>query len=197
MLILRIAGVSFLGLGGLAGVVLLLLPFEILRRRGLFEGRPETSVWLLLVLCLSFGVIFSALGMSRPGRWTSSKVGGGALMAFGFVCALELFLIEALMPGVTSTDSLWWLFVLSSLSGGAVVSMANRAEREAERERAEEARRQAESHARAVERKLSPAIVRLKVRRQDAHGKRIRPQRRRHITTHSTPTPLYRVFYNS
>lgn len=157
MLILRISGISLLGLGALAGVVLLLLPFGNLQRYGLFLGQPVTPLWLLAILALTFGGLFLALAMRKPRSWTSTKVGGAALLAFGFVCALEIFLIEALMP--RRIVSLWWLFVLTSVSGAVTVYAADWAERQAEKEKAEEAERQAKKPVRAENAQVTPVAV--------------------------------------
>lgn len=51
----KILGFCFLALGGLAIIVMLLLPFGILQKAHIFTGTPERTLWLLSALGFAFG----------------------------------------------------------------------------------------------------------------------------------------------
>ncbi|HEY0319543.1 MAG TPA: hypothetical protein VGC66_01080 [Pyrinomonadaceae bacterium] len=161
MLILRIIGFSLLVLGGLAVIVLLSMPFNFPQNIGIFIWRPERALWLLFLLGGAFGAILFALGSGWHSLERGLKAGGKLLLISGFVCALELFLIKARWPIGTRTISLWWLFVLFTLSGGVAVYITEMIEREELRSK-EELVRKAELKARAASR-AEQQRVRLRI----------------------------------
>jgi hypothetical protein len=61
MRIFKIIGICFLALGGLAVIVLLLLPFGIQQYPGIFQWKPVKALWLLSTLAFTFGAALVAL----------------------------------------------------------------------------------------------------------------------------------------
>ncbi len=139
MRVSRSVGIGLLVLSGVAALVIGLLPLGFLQRSGMFLGAPERSLWLLFVLCSAFGANLFALGVETPLLWRYLKRGGKLLLVFGLVSATEILLVKAFLPGVTSTISLWWLFVICNVFGGSAVyapEVAARIELKAAQERA-------------------------------------------------------------
>ena len=168
MLIFKIIAVSFLTLSVVAGIVLLSLPLGIPQQAGMFLWRPERTLWLLFILGLVSGLVLFALGSSKRLRRSLSKAGGGVLMVLGFVSAMEIFLIKAQGTAATSTNSLWWLAVVATITGALGVYLpesAQRREREAEEVRARRAALEAKVPARENERRMGVRVVRLSQRR--------------------------------
>jgi len=164
----EIIALSFFTLSLAATIVIMLLPLEDPQRK-LFPGNAGRALGLLFTLGRVFGIVLYALGAPQLSRRILSKGGGTVDLTIGFLCAVEIFWIRAQAPGVTtSTTSLWWLCVVLTVLGTLGVYLPARAERLED----EEAKRKADE-AKLKERRRSPTIIRLKVRRYYVLGKKV------------------------
>jgi hypothetical protein len=187
MIILRIIGGGLLLLAMLAALTMFLLPLNILQNgRGIFMWSPEVTLWLLLILSISFAYVFFRLGPQNGSRWTLLKVVGSLLLVLGFASATEIFLLEAYRPDAQHVISVWGLFVLCCVAGGVGVYFPVRAERikgEAEEEQFNRLVLEAEA-LRKKERNTRLRILGHNVSGYFAHHQAVRVKRRLHLTTH-------------
>jgi hypothetical protein len=165
----EIIALFFFTLSLAATIVMMLLPFWKDPKRDLFPGNAGRALGLLFILGRVFGIVLYTLGAPKLSRRILSKAGGTIDLTIGFLCAVEIFWIRAQAPGVTtSTTSLWWLCVVLTVLGTLGVYLPAREERledEAAKRKADEAK--------LKERRRSPTIIRLKVRRYYVWGKKV------------------------
>ena len=170
--VLRVIAILFLTVSLLVAIAIMLRPLPGFPPK-VFPGNAEMALWLLFTLSLAFGIVLNALGARKENEWRFSNVGGTIYVILGFVSAVEIFLLRAKAPGGTpSTNSLWFLFMVLTVLGAIGVYRPVRSkwlEAKEAKSKAEEARRQAL----AKERRRTPTIVRLKIRRYYVSEKKI------------------------
>jgi hypothetical protein len=159
VIVLEIIAIFFFILSLTASIVMLLLPVkEKVLPNGAFARDPESALWLLFWFSLAFTILLNALGAPKRRRRNYWKLYGGINVVLGFLCATEIFLLNAF--GKTISPNLWWLLAVITVLGAIGVYLTERFNR---LESAAAKRKAAEALVKA--KRKTPKVYRFTVRR--------------------------------
>jgi hypothetical protein len=113
-----IAGIVFMALGLLSGLLLVLAPF------GVGTPMPSLVTWALFPLLSLIGYLLVAMASRVPAVLQVTRAAGAALLALALVAAVGLFAVgTALIPESASSGGLWFVLAVGLIIGTAGLTL--------------------------------------------------------------------------
>jgi hypothetical protein len=113
-----IAGIVFMVLGLLSGLLLVLAPF------GLGTPMPGMITWALFPLLSLIGYLLVAMASRVPAVLQVTRAAGAALLALALVAAVGLFAIgTSLIPESAGSGGLWFVLAVGLIIGTAGLTL--------------------------------------------------------------------------
>jgi len=116
--VILIAGVVFMVLGLLSGLLVVLAPF------GLGTPAPSTITWALFPLLTLIGYLLVAMASRVPAVLQVTRAASGGLLLLALGAAVGLFGVgTSLIPEAAGSDGLWFVLAVGLVVGTAGLAL--------------------------------------------------------------------------